>query len=496
MGLLAVLATAVLVSTGCTQDAAAAPRAAPLGAATSVREFRGAWVATVDNIDWPSRPGLPVEKLREELDAILDVASSMRLNALIFQVRPAGDALYPSELEPWSEWLTGTQGKAPDGNWDPLAHAIEGAHARGLELHAWVNPFRARHAAASSAVVRDHRARPYMVQYGKEVWLDPGQPLAREHSLAVVLDIVRRYDVDGIHMDDYFYPYPVKGQSFPDDVTFADYVRGGGKLDRADWRRMNVDAMVESLHRGIKQLKPKLRFGISPFGILRPGIPAGIEAGIDQYRDLYADVGHWMKQRWCDYVAPQLYWPIAQRAQSYTTLIDWWGKNVPERMHLIVGNFTTKAARSEKGWTVDELLAQIEATRATPRAAGNLHFSMKVLRDDIGGARTRLRAQLYQLPALPPAWPWLDAVPPKQPTIRVAHVEGDVEVRWDADPEARLRALYLACGERWLLIEVVAGRKPGILVTADQIKKLGVRGLAISSVDDCGNESERAVRMF
>lgn len=485
------LAIAVGCSTGCAQDAGAAPRVSP-----SVRELRGAWVASVDNIDWPSRPGLSVSKQREELDAILDVAASMRLNALFFQVRPACDALYKSELEPWSEWLTGTQGKAPSERWDPLEHAVEGAHQRGLELHAWINPFRARHRAATSSIVDRHKAKAWMVKYGEELWLDPSQKGARDHTLAVVVDIVRRYDVDGIHMDDYFYPYPVKGQSFPDDASYADYVRAGGKLDRADWRRMNVDAMVEALHSGIKQQKPKVRFGISPFGIVRPGIPAGIEAGVDQYRDLYADVAHWVAQRWCDYVAPQLYWPVAQQKQSYATLLEWWGKNVPEQMHLLVGNYTTRAARGEKGWSLDELVDQIERTRGVPRAAGNIHFSMKVLRDDIGGVRTRLRASAYELPALPPAWPWLDAEPPKAPQIRVAHADGDVEVRWTADPEARLRALYLACGDRWLLIEVVSGKKPGILVTAEQIKKLAVRGLAVSSLDECGNESERVVKMF
>ncbi|MCC6785047.1 MAG: family 10 glycosylhydrolase [Planctomycetes bacterium] len=490
-GSFAAFVVAVLCSEGCAQDAAAAPRADP-----SVRELRGAWVATVDNIDWPSRPGLPVAKQKEELDAILDQAAAMRLNALFFQVRPACDALYRSELEPWSEWLSGAQGRAPDPAWDPLQHVIDGAHARAMELHAWINPFRARHRAATSPVVDRHRAKAWMVKYGEELWLDPSQQGAREHTLAVALDIVRRYDVDGIHMDDYFYPYPVKGQSFPDDASYADYVRGGGKLDRGDWRRMHVDAMVESLHRGIRQVKPKVRFGISPFGILRPGVPKGIEAGIDQYKDLYADVGHWVKQRWCDYVAPQLYWPVGQRAQSYATLLEYWDQALPDRMHLLIGNYTTKAARAEKGWSVDELLDQIDRTRARPRAVGNIHFSMKVLRDDIGGVRTRLRAGSYQLPALPPAWPWLDGAPPAAPQIRGAHVDGDVEVRWNADQDARLRALYLACGDRWVLIEVVSARKPGILVTAAQLEKLGVRGLAVSSVDECGNESERVVKMF
>lgn len=484
-GLLALLS----VSAGCAQDAQAFP-AVP----QAPREFRGAWVATVDNIDWPSRPGLPVERQKAELDAILDAAQGMRLNALVFQVRPACDALYRSELEPWAEWLTGAQGRAPAENWDPLAYVVDGAHSRGLELHAWINPFRARHRAATSPVVDSHPAKRFMVNYGSEMWLDPGQAGARAHTLKVVLDIVRRYDVDGIHIDDYFYPYPVKGESFPDDASFADYVRGGGKLDRAAWRRVNVDTMIEALHRGIHEIKPYVRFGISPFGIARPGEPSGIEAGIDQYRDLYADVVHWMDQGWCDYIAPQLYWPIAQKAQSYPVLLKWWGAKHPDHMHLFVGNFTSKAAGRDKGWSVDELLQQIDLTRAESNASGNIHFSMKVLRDDVGGVRTRLRGGPYQTPALPPAFTWLDRSRPAAPTVRVAHAEGDLEVRWNSDVDARLHAVYLLCGDQWLLIEAVPARKPGLLVTSAQLQKLAVRAVAVSAVDRCGNESERVIK--
>ncbi|MGA0059209.1 MAG: glycoside hydrolase family 10 protein [Planctomycetota bacterium] len=468
-----------------------------LGAAipSAPREFRGAWVATVDNIDWPSRPGLSVDALQRELDEILDAAASMRLNAVLFQVRPACDALYRSDLEPWSEWLTGTQGKAPVGGFDPLAYAIAGAQARGLELHAWINPFRARHRAAKSPLASDHPARAAMVEYAGELWLDPGRADARAHSLQVCLDIVTRYDVDGLHMDDYFYPYPSGGKAFPDDASFAAYRSSGGRLARSGWRRANVDAFVQTLHGRIKAAKSWVKFGISPFGIVRPGVPSGIQAGIDQYEDLAADVRKWVHEGWCDYLSPQLYWPIGQKAQSYATLLRYWSDLVPgDRMHLWIGNYASQAVSGKSGWSAAELLAQVERTRSDAGATGNVFFSMKVLRDDRERIRTKLREGPYELPALVPASPWLDREPPAAPGLRVQQTEeGDLEVRWSEDDDARWRTLYALCGDRWVLLEVV-GRKPGIAVTGRQLERLGARAIAVSAVDRCGNESERVVR--
>jgi uncharacterized lipoprotein YddW (UPF0748 family) len=459
------------------------------------REFRGVWVATVDNIDWPSRPGLSVDAARRELDAILDAASSMRLNAVLFQVRPASDALYRSELEPWSEWLTGTQGRAPAGGFDPLAHAIDGAQRRGLELHAWINPFRGRHRAAKSPLVSDHPVRSAMVEYAGELWLDPGRADARAHSLQVCLDIVARYDVDGLHMDDYFYPYPSGGKAFPDDGSYSAYRASGGRLDRSGWRRANVDSFVQTLHARIKDVKPWVKFGISPFGIVRPGVPAGIQAGIDQFEDLAADVRKWVREGWCDYLSPQLYWPIGQKAQSYTTLLRYWSDLVPDgRMHLWIGNYASKAVSGKTGWSVAELLSQVERTRADAGASGNVFFSMKVLRDDSERVRTKLREGPYELPALVPASPWLDDDAPAAPGLRVQRTsEGDLEVRWSEDDDARWRTLYVLCEDRWVLLEVV-GRRPGIAVTGRQLERLGARAIAVSAVDRCGNESERVVR--
>ena len=286
------------------------------------REFRGVWVATVANIDWPSKPGLPAEKQKVELLAILDKSAELKLNAVIFQVRPMADALYESKLEPWSEYLTGTLGKGP--GYDPLAFAVEEAHKRGLELHAWFNPYRARHPSAKSAAPDDHitKKRPDLAKpYGTHFWMNPTHPDVQDHSLAVILDVVKRYDIDGVHIDDYFYPYKEKDAGgkvipFPDDDTWEAYQRSGGKLARDDWRRDAVNVFVKRMYAETKKAKPWVKVGISPFGIWRPGHPAGI-AGLDQFAELYADAKLWFNEGWVDYFSPQLYWPIAQEKQSF-----------------------------------------------------------------------------------------------------------------------------------------------------------------------------------
>ncbi|HEU0052128.1 MAG TPA: family 10 glycosylhydrolase, partial [Longimicrobium sp.] len=270
------LPMALLAMAGCAGKAPPAPAPAPEDAPPAVRrEFRAVWVATVANIDWPSRPGLPADSARRELDAILDRSAELRLNAIVFQVRPAADALYPSTLEPWSEYLTGAQGTPPDQAWDPLAYAVEGAHRRGMELHAWFNPYRARHPSAKSPNSATHisRANPELVKrYGQYLWMDPGEPAVQQRSIDVMMDVVRRYDVDGVHIDDYFYPYPERDSAganidFPDSASWARYVAGGGRLSRDDWRRHNVDVFIQRLYREIKNEKPWVKFGISPFGI-------------------------------------------------------------------------------------------------------------------------------------------------------------------------------------------------------------------------------------
>ncbi|HUH11946.1 MAG TPA: family 10 glycosylhydrolase, partial [Longimicrobiales bacterium] len=266
------------------------------------RELRGVWIATVSNIDWPSRAGLPPDSARAELRARIQRVAELGMNAIVFQVRPAGDALYASELEPWSEYLTGAQGRAPEPAWDPLAFAVEEAHARGIELHAWFNPYRARHPSARSEVAEGHlaRRRPELVKtYGTHLWMDPGEPEVREHTLAVILDVVRRYDVDGVHLDDYFYPYKERDSAgaiidFPDSASYARFRAAGGSLPREEWRRLNVDGLIERLYAQVKREKPWVKVGISPFGIWRPGYPAQIQ-GFDAYDQIYADARRWLE---------------------------------------------------------------------------------------------------------------------------------------------------------------------------------------------------------
>ena len=415
------------------------------------REYRAAWIATVDNIDWPSRPGLPVAKQQAELDALVECAAGLRLNALVFQVRTACDALYRSELEPWSEWLTGAEGRAPAPLWDPLQHLLERAHARGIEVHAWFNPFRARHAKATSKPAANHVSRtlPRAVgAYGEYLWLDPGDETARAHTAKVVADVLARYDVDGIHIDDYFYPYPEKGAVFADEASHRRYRAGGGKLEPDAWRRANVDLMVAELQRLAHAGPRRVKFGISPFGIARPGLPAGIKAGIDQFRDLHADVRKWWREGWCDYLVPQLYWPIAQKAQSYPVLLAWWAEENRSGRVLLAGNHSNKVPGA---WPRDELLEQIARTRAQPGAAGNVFFSMKSLVADAGGLATALRSGPYARPALVPRMPWLDDVPPAAPKV----VRTGDRIRIEPPADARWTVVYVRAGDGWRLLRVL-----------------------------------------
>jgi uncharacterized lipoprotein YddW (UPF0748 family) len=389
------------------------------------REFRGVWVATVNNIDWPSAPGLPVELQQAELITILDRAQALRLNAIIFQVRPAGDALYASTIEPWSEYLTGRQGVAPSPAWDPLEFAVREAHARGLELHAWFNPYRAKDASAKGPLAAQHfgTRNPTLVKrYGKMLWMDPGEPAVRRHTVRVILDVVRRYDVDGVHIDDYFYPYPVAGSNgrnlpFPDDASYRKYTKAGGTLARDAWRRDNVDRLVDTLSTAIHAVKPWVKFGISPFGIWRPGEPAGIE-GFDAYESIYADARRWLREGWVDYFSPQLYWPTTAPAQGYATLLQWWGEQNTHERHLWPGNYTSRVG-TRGDWPTTELVTQVLATRADRTATGNVHFSMSALMKNQSGVADALVKEVYDGPALVPASPWLPGAPPRAPAARV-----------------------------------------------------------------------------
>jgi uncharacterized lipoprotein YddW (UPF0748 family) len=415
------LATPVVAQELCEQeDASCVPP-------TVTREFRGLWIASVANIDWPSRPGLPPDSARLELTRLFDKARASGLNAVIFQVRPAGDALYASEIEPWSEYLTGQEGVAPRPWWDPLRFAVDEAHKRGLELHAWFNPYRARHPSAKGPHSPGHAtlARPSHVrQYGRSEWMDPGEAAVRQHTIRVILDVVKRYDIDGVHIDDYFYPYKERdrrGQiiDFPDDRTWQRYQRSGGTLSRDDWRRENVNTLVRELYERIHAEKPWVKFGVSPFGIWRPGFPEQV-VGFDAYSELYADARKWLQEGWLDYFSPQLYWPVAQQGQAYPVLLRWWSEQNAFSRHLWPGNYTSKVGEpSRTAWRANEIEHQIRVTRAESGASGNVHFSAKVFLEDRDSLATRLSMHVYDEVALVPASPWMRVERQGAPTVEL-----------------------------------------------------------------------------
>lgn len=430
------------------------------------REFRGAWVATVANIDWPSRPGLPTATQRAEMHALLEHAQATGLNAIVLQVRASADAIYPSTLEPWSEYLTGTSGLAPDPPWDPLAEWVQAAHRLGLELHAWFNPYRARHPSARSEPAPTHvvNTQPGLVRaYGEHLWLDPAEPLAATRMLEVVSDVLHRYDIDGVHIDDYFYPYPVldgRGVElpFPDDDAWARQLESGAPsavaadpdAARAAWRRAHVDALVLRLYQQVHAIKPWVRVGISPFGLPRPDLrPAGI-SGFSQYDKLYADVERWLAEGWLDYLAPQLYWSIDSPAQAFEVLQQTWRTLNTRQRHLWPGLFTSRIGAARNAYDAAEVLAQVALTRHAGAAAdGHLHFSMAALLQDRDGVATRLRGGPYAEPALTPATPWLAEPPPQAPLFDWSATRRELTLHPGAGPPLRQAVLWTRAGGHW-----------------------------------------------
>jgi len=415
----------VALLTACSQskDVTSPPIVAPdTNPPALQREMRGLWVATVANIDWPSRSTLTGDQQRAELKSLFDRAVAAGFNTIIFHVRPAADAVYRSSIEPWGAMLSGTQGTDP--GYDPLAFAVEQAHARGLQLHAWINPFRAGNTADSARLSPKHLftvRRDLVRVYGSQLWLDPGEPDVHDHVMRVIADIVQRYDIDGIHADDYFYPYPETDAAnrtiaFPDGATYA---RLGNGLTLADWRRANVDRFVERMYREVHAIKPTLAVGISPFGIWRPGSPNGV-AGLDAYATIYADSRKWLREGWVDYLAPQLYWSIGAPQQSFPALLDWWmqentrGRNVwPGLAAYRVADGTSSA------FGTNEIPSQVSLTRARPGGSGHLLYNTTSTLTRNGGAVAASLTELYRTRALPPGYSWLDGSPPPAPTITV-----------------------------------------------------------------------------
>ena len=433
------------------------------------REFRAAWVASVHNIDWPSAKGLSATTQQAEARAILDKLAGLKMNAVILQIRPQADALYSSSIEPWSPWLTGTMGKSP--GYDPLAYWIEQGHARGIEVHAWFNPFRAL-SNADHTCSGNHisRTKPHLIKrYGSILWCDPSHPETRSQALAAILDVVRRYDIDGVHLDDYFYPYPSGNLRFNDGKTPAQ-------------RRAVVDAFVSQLYSSVKKQKPWVRVGISPFGIWRPDVPDGIEAGVDAYEHLAADARKWLQNDWVDYMAPQLYWRISPQKQSYPVLLEWW--RAQGTRPVWPGIATTRIQSTEDpGRPASEIINQIELSRKLggQNYVGHLHWSAKGLMKNQGGISTALR-KVYTQPAAVPPMPWLSKSVPAQTAASASASGSNATVRWPAPQGISKVAVQARKSGVWHTIAIVPASVGSISTTRAE-------AFAVTSFDRYGNSS-------
>ena len=398
-------------------------------------EMRAAWVATVANIDWPQRGCFDVDSQKTQMIEILDSLASLKFNAIVFQIRPTADALYQSELEPWSLFLTGKQGFAPNPFYDPLEFTIAEAHKRQIEVHVWLNPYRVLNVNNLKLLTPNHlyfRKPELFVKYGKQYYFNPGLDETRSYLNNVVADIVTRYDIDAVHFDDYFYPYRIAGEEFPDEKTFSQYPRGFSNKD--DWRRNNVNLIIQELSATIKSIKPWVEFGISPFGVWRNAgqDPNGsaTQAGCTNYDDLYADVRLWLKEGWIDYVVPQLYWEIGKKVADYEVLVDWWSKNSFGR-NLYIGLSASNLGQGKiEAWKrPNELCRQLAMNNLHPATSGAVYFSCKSLLRNAQGLCDSLQQTYYKYPSLNPENKNLVCVSSAAP--RNLRIENG-KLRWDA----------------------------------------------------------------
>ena len=475
------------------------------------REFRAVWIASVANIDWPSKKGLSAKKQKAEFIKLMDDAKKMGMNAVIVQIKPAADALYPSKYGPWSEYLTGTQGKSP--GYDPLAFMIEEAHKRNLEFHAWFNPYRiTMNHQNVNKLAKNHPARQHpewVRKYGKQLYYDPGLPEVRNYIIEEIMEVVSKYDIDGVHMDDYFYPYRIPGKDFPDSGTYKDY--GAAYFtSKADWRRDNVNMLVSGIHQAIKMEKPYVKFGISPFGVWRnkKDDPTGsnTKAGQRNYDDLYADTRAWINNGYVDYINPQIYWNIGYKAAPFEVLADWWGKETAGKpVHLYIGQAAYKIKKRNAGkWSnPNEYPNQIQLTRSNPNIQGSVHFSMKDVNRNTLGVKDKLSKAIYKQPALVPAMPWLDSEAPKAPELlqAISSRKGmDLYVADLAENDTAYYAIYRFNGTSKGSVE-----QPGALIDtarkldAEQVytDKTALKGrtytYVITALDRLHNESGESV---
>lgn len=472
-------------------ETAASPAAPRLQLPAVNREFRGAWIATVANINWPTRNNLSTEQQKAEAIRQLDLLKDLHFNAVIFQARPAADAFYQSELEPWSYFLTGQAGRAPQPFYDPLEFWITEAHKRGMELHVWLNPYRAHHTTGgtlnSSSMVRRMPAEIVKLRNGT-YWYDPSNPKTQDHVSAVVRDLVKRYDLDGVHFDDYFYPYREYngGRDFPDNETWNVYKNSGGTLSRADWRRGNVNRFIKRIYEEIRAEKSHVKFGISPFGIWKSGFPEDV-SGTSQYDELFADARLWLNEGWVDYFAPQLYWR-EEGPQRFSSLLKWWEMENTKKRHLWPG-LNTVGVKDVPDRPA-EILKQISLSRNILQDSdGEIHYSIAGLLNS-PQMQSALKNGPYREKALVPASPWMPAVPVAKPSLQVKHAADHYTVHWQSKkPEQVFRwVLYARYGNTWEteILEKIQEVPP--LAAVKHGQKLNT--VALKAVDRLGNESD------
>lgn len=490
------LGAALALGSAATSQAAPTTTAAPWTSCSPapeapLHEMRGVWIASVANIDWPSRPGLSPERAQAELVAWYDEAKANGLNSVVVQIRPTADTFWPSELEPSSAWLTGEQG-ADFGGWDPTAFAVEQAHARGLDFHAWFNPYRVTLTGTDPTVLaEDHPARvnpDWTVEYGGKLYYDPGVPAVREHTTAVIMEAVERYDIDGVHFDDYFYPYPVAGQEFPDDASYAEF--GGDFEDRDDWRRDNINQLIEGLSEQISAAKPHVAFGVSPFAVWRNAgtDPEGSDttAGAQTYDDLYADTRLWVQEEWLDYVLPQVYWAIGFTPAAYDVLVPWWSEQVEGTdVALWIGQATYKVGTSTQSpeWSdPEEMVRHLDFNEQYPQVTGDVYFSAKDVRANRLDHWDLLQEQHYADPALPPALNPGTTEEVAAPTaVRTDRTAEGTQVSWSHEGEDAGFAVY----------RIDDRRAPGLVDCADLDADSLVAVLGTGDTDWVDPEGER-----
>ena len=471
-------------------------------------EFRAVWIATVVNIDWPSEKTLTTAEQQREFIDILAFYQELNFNAVVVQVRAAGDAFYSSSYEPWSKYLTGEEGRAPAPYYDPLEWMIAEAHQRGFEFHAWFNPYRATFDKDTLSLAPNHAFnahRPWVIEYGKRFYFNPGLPEVRRYTTDVIMEVVNRYDIDGVHFDDYFYPYKVKGETFDDSAAFTSYGTGMGL---EDWRRANVDSLIKNISDSLRAVKPWVQFGISPFGVWRnasvDSLGSDTRAGQTTYDDLYADPLKWMEYDWIDNVIPQLYWSMDYPPASHRTLIKWWSGQAYQG-HLYVGNGIYKVKNNnDKAWRkYREVLDQLTMARNEPAVSGNVFFSARSLRGEHAPLAKKIKRKKYRYPALPPSSPFTEKSTVDRPAIRMANWQAQpVTIHLKPPNEAvRFMLVYGAKKNRKLdvqnpcsiMLKKYIESGPGVIVSLDKKRLKGLGQLAFTFIDKYGKESTPVV---